>query len=108
MENNLKTNIHLYLYYLAIYLNLTQHCKSTILQYKFKKKKYSLQSVANVIGYANSHSSAVVSILLYGARLVLNACSEKIMLIALRKLSFLCISKLVLLLGPPPHILCSD
>ena len=37
MEKNLKKNIYIYVYYFAVHLKLTQHCKLAILQLKKKR-----------------------------------------------------------------------
>ena len=38
MEDNLKKYIYISLNHFAVHLKLTQHCKSTILQFKKKKR----------------------------------------------------------------------
>ena len=38
------THTHIYINHFAVYLKLTQHCKSTILQYIFLKKEITLDS----------------------------------------------------------------
>ena len=38
MENNLKKNVYTHPIHFNVHLKLTQHCKSTILQFKNKKR----------------------------------------------------------------------
>ena len=40
MEKNMKKNIYVYLNHFSVHQKLTQHCKSTALQWKKKKQEH--------------------------------------------------------------------